>query len=315
LSGLLPVAVLAGPTGSGKSALALQLAARLPLEIISVDSAQVFRGLDIGTAKPTPAERAAVPHHLLDIREPHQSYSAGEFVRDARALIDAVHGRGRLPLLVGGTMLYFRALWRGIARLPSAAPALRAALEAEAATRGWPALHAELAAVDPAAALRIHHNDAQRIQRALEVFRLSGQPISELQRATSGLANAYRWHAWALLPADRTLHRALLAARLEQMLAAGFADEVRALYARGDLHAALPAVRSVGYRQLWKWCAGECSLAQARDQALVATCQLAKRQLTWLRSEPLLLPLGAGNAVSRQQIEATLLVAVAAQIA
>jgi tRNA dimethylallyltransferase len=306
-----PVAILAGPTGSGKSALAFALAATLPVEIISVDSAQVFRGLDIGTAKPTAAERAAVPHHLLDIRDPRESYSAGEFVRDARALISAIHARRRLPLLVGGTMLYFRSLLRGMAALPRAAPELRAAIEAEAAERGWPALHAELAAQDPAAALRIHPNDPQRIQRALEVIRLAGRPLSELQAATRGSAADYRWLAWALVPADRARHRAQLTQRFDAMLEAGLAAEVQALHARGDLSAERPAVRSVGYRQLWRWCEGSCTLGQARELAIVATGQLAKRQLTWIRSEHYLQSLNADDPHLLPQIANSLQAAVA----
>jgi tRNA dimethylallyltransferase len=293
--GRLPVLALTGPTGVGKSGYALQLAATLPLEIVSVDSAQVFRGLDIGTAKPSHGERERVPHHLIDIRDPSESYSAGEFVRDALAAIAVIHARGRIPLLVGGTLLYLRSLWRGIAELPAASPALRAGLDAEAARLGWPALHRRLAELDAAAAARIHPNDAQRIQRALEVQQLSGQPISALHAATRGAAEQFRWLRISLQP-DRAALRERLAQRFKSMLDRGLAAEVQALYQRGDLHAGLPAVRAVGYRQLWEWCAGRQSLDQATELAIVATCQLAKRQLTWLRTETGLESFDAGAA-------------------
>jgi tRNA dimethylallyltransferase len=282
---LLPALILTGPTGVGKSAWAMQLATTLPLEIISVDSAQVFRGLDIGTAKPSARERALVPHHLIDIRDPSEPYSAGEFVRDARVAMSGIHARGRVPLLVGGTMLYLRSLLRGMAELPSAAVAVRADLDAQAATLGWPALHARLAEVDPIAATRIHANDAQRIQRALEVYALTGQAISQLQTATHGAAADYRWLQWALVPTDREQLKADLALRFKVMMDMGLAAEVQALHQRGDLHERLPAIRSVGYRQLWDWCASRTTLAQATELAIVASGQLAKRQLTWVRSE------------------------------
>ena len=277
--------VLTGPTGSGKSEWALRLAAALPIEIISVDSAQVFRGLDIGTAKPSAQVQRQVPHHLLDIRDPAERYSAGDFVRDARAALQDIHARGRLPVLVGGTMLYLRALLRGMAELPEASPAVRAELEAQAAEQGWPTLHAELARVDARAAAKIHPNDPQRIQRALEVYRLTGRTISELQADTRSLATGIDWRSFALIPADRAALARVLEARFSQMLEAGLLAEVKVLFQRGDLHAQLPAIRSVGYRQLWAHCAGGLSLELARAQAVVATCQLAKRQLTWLRGE------------------------------
>ena len=280
---------LAGPTAAGKTAAALAIAARWPAEIISVDSALVYRGMDIGTAKPSAAERAAVPHHLIDIRDPQQAYSAAEFVRDAEALIDAIRGRGRLPLLVGGTMLYFKALFDGLDDMPAADPAVRAALEAEAAARGWPALHAELAQVDPITAARLAPADSQRIQRALEVWRVSGRPMSAFHtpktRAdhhlpTMGIA------LFSLEPQDRAWLHERIARRFDAMLAAGFLDEVLALRARGDLHAELPAMRCVGYRQAWEALDGTLPLAELRDRGIFATRQLAKRQLTWLRSMP-----------------------------
>ena len=277
--------VLTGPTGSGKSDWALRLAEQLPIEIISVDSAQVFRGMDIGTAKPTAAVRAQVPHHLLDLRDPSEPYSAGDFVRDAGAALRQVAARGRLPVLVGGTQLYLRALLRGMAELPAASPALRAQLDAEGAARGWPALHAELALVDPRAAARIHPNDPQRIQRALEVQRLTGRPISDWQQDTQPPLADVRWLRFAMLPADRPAHAAALQRRFDAMMAAGFLEEVAALFRRGDLHAELPALRSVGYRQLWRYFGGTAGLEECCRLAVVATRQLAKRQLTWLRAE------------------------------
>ena len=283
------VLVLTGPTGSGKSELALQLAdalqARLPLEIISADSVQVYRGMDIGSAKPDLQARARVAHHLIDIRDPAHSYSAGEFVRDAAAAIADIQRRGRLPLLVGGTMLYLRALHEGLALLPPASPALRRELDTEAALAGWPALHAQLARVDAPAAARIARNDAQRIQRALEVYRLTGVPISQWQRRSPGARQQFRWLRFALLPAAPADLRRRLAERFQAMLDAGLLDEVRALHARGDLGEQHAAVRAVGYRQLWRYCEGSDSLEQATQQAITATRQLAKRQLTWLRRE------------------------------
>jgi len=288
--------VLAGPTASGKSALALALAARLPLEIISVDSALVYRGMDIGTAKPSVAERAAVPHHLIDILEPTEAYSAARFVADATALAAQVRARGRLPLLVGGTLLYVKALREGLHELPPADAAVRAAIDAEAAAHGWPALHAELARVDPTTAARLPPLDAQRIQRALEVWRVSGRPLSAWHaQARPGTALPAevdaRWPVVSLEPQQRHWLHERIALRLGQMLDAGFVDELRRLRARGDLHAALPSMRCVGYRQLWQGLddgvfdrADAAGAAAVRDDAIAATRQLAKRQLTWLRS-------------------------------
>ncbi|HET9862066.1 MAG TPA: tRNA (adenosine(37)-N6)-dimethylallyltransferase MiaA [Steroidobacteraceae bacterium] len=278
-----PLVVLTGPTGTGKTEIALALAGELPLEIVSVDSAQVYRGLDIGSAKPSAEVRARVPHHLIDLVEPAESYSAGQFVRDAARAIDDIETRGRVPLLVGGTMLYLRSLIGGIAVLPEGNAEVRAGIDADAARQGWPALHARLAAVDPAAAARIHPNDAQRIQRALEVHAVTGQPISELQAATASPLRRV-FHVMALIPGDRARLHAALERRFAQMMAEGFLDEVRSLYARGDLTEAHAAIRAVGYRQLWAHLAGSYSLEIAVDRAVAATRQLAKRQMTWLRS-------------------------------
>ena len=282
-SGRAPLAVLTGPTGTGKTDIALRLAREFPIEIVSVDSAQVYRGLDLGSAKPDAATRARVPHHLLDLVEPSEHYSAGQFVRDCIGAIEDIEGRGKVPLLVGGTMLYLRALIGGIAELPEADDEVRARIDEEAARAGWPALHARLATVDPAAAARIHPNDSQRIQRALEVHEAGGRPISELQRATRpSLQRDFR--VVALIPADRARLHEALARRLGQMMDGGFLEEVRRLMGRGDVSAAHPAIRAVGYRQLWSHLEGECPLDTAVERALAATRQLAKRQMTWLRS-------------------------------
>jgi len=280
-----PIAVLTGPTGTGKSGYALRLANEFPIEIVSVDSAQVYRGLDIGSAKPNAAERAAVPHHLIDLVEPNESYSAGQFVRDAAQAIADIEARGRVPLLVGGTMLYLRALIGGIATLPQGSDDIRAGIDAESQKLGWPAMHARLAEVDAAAAARIHPNDAQRIQRALEVFTATGEPISVLQsRTRSPLAREFR--CVALVPHDRARLHIALSQRFENMMAAGLLDEVRRLMARGDLTEDHPAMRAVGYRQLWSHLAGAYPLETAVARATAATRQLAKRQMTWLRSMP-----------------------------
>jgi tRNA dimethylallyltransferase len=281
--------VLTGPTGTGKSELALQLCLQLqerwPLEIVSVDSAQVYRGMDIGTAKPSRAVRAQIAHHLVDIRNPTESYSAGDFVRDARVAIDAIHARGRVPLLVGGTMLYLRALHDGLATLPAASAPMRQTIDAEAVRSGWPAMHAELARVDPQAAAHIARLDAQRIQRALEVYRLTGVPISEWQQRTQGARDEFQWLRYALLPESRIELRQRLSLRFQKMLQSGLVEEVRALQARGDLTERHSSIRAVGYRQIWRFCRGDCSLEQASEQAIVATAQLSKRQMTWLRRE------------------------------
>jgi tRNA dimethylallyltransferase len=277
---------LAGPTASGKSAAALALAPGLDAEIISVDSALVYRGMDIGTAKPTPEERALVPHHLIDIRDPAQSYSAAEFVADARRLVAEIRARGKRVLLVGGTMLYFKALFEGLAALPPADPDLRADIEAEARTAGWPALHAQLAQVDPATAARLAPNDAQRIQRALEVFRLTGQPLSRFHQASAHPGGLRPDLFLSLEPVDRAWLHERIARRFDAMLAAGFLDEVRRLRERGDLDASMPSMRAVGYRQAWEVLAGEAPTDSLRERGIAATRQLAKRQLTWLRGMP-----------------------------
>ncbi len=281
-----PPVLLLGPTASGKSALAMQLAERLPLEIISVDSAQVYRGLDIGAAKPDAAERARVPHHLIDIREPDDPYSAAHFVADAQGLIDAIRSRGRLPLLVGGTMLYARALIAPLDHLPSANALIRERLEAEAARDGWPALHRRLASLDPAAAARIGPTDPQRIQRALEVIELTGQPLSRLQQ--QGRPSTTAMMTLAIEPSSRAVLHERIAQRFDAMLTAGLIDEVRALLARPGLHADLPALRAVGYRQVAETLAGTAPTdpPTLRERGIAATRQLAKRQLTWLRSLP-----------------------------
>ena len=283
--------LLLGPTASGKSAIAMALAERFPLEIVSVDSALVYRGMDVGTAKPSAAERATVPHHLIDLLEPTAAYSAAAFGTDARRLIPAIRARGRLPLLVGGTMLYAKALAEGLDELPQADPAVRAALDAEAARDGWPALHARLAWIDPITAARLEPGDSQRVQRALEVHALTGRPLSALIGTRAADGPPPRLATIALEPADRAVLHARIAARFDAMLAAGFLDEVRRLRARGDLEPGMPAMRCVGYRQAWAYLddleagtAGATRRQRFVDEAVAATRQLAKRQLTWLRS-------------------------------
>ena len=280
------VLCLAGPTAAGKSAAAMaiaeRLAPRLAVEIVSVDSALIYRGMDIGTAKPTRAERAAVPHHLVDVIDPTERYSAARFIVDANRQIDAIRARGALPLLVGGTMLYFKALFDGLDVLPAADPLVRAELDERAARDGWPALHAELALVDPVAAARIAPLDAQRIQRALEVHRVSGRPLSSWH---TGHAARRQPPLIALEPADRGWLHARIEARFDAMLASGFVAEVEALRARGDLRAEMPSMRAVGYRQAWQALGGG-DLSTLPAAATAATRQLAKRQLTWLRGMP-----------------------------
>ncbi|MBB1075828.1 tRNA (adenosine(37)-N6)-dimethylallyltransferase MiaA [Rhodoferax sp. 4810] len=282
----LPLAILLmGPTAAGKSALALALAARLPVELISVDSAQVYRGLDIGTAKPSPAIVAQVPHQLIDICDPSEAYSAARFRDDALAAMSASVAAGKIPLLVGGTMLYFRALQQGLSPLPSAAPAIRAHLTAQAQQRGAAQMHQWLATVDAAAAARIHPNDPQRVQRALEVFLSTGEPLSAHWQRSHAAALPYRLVKLVCAPKDRAVLRARIAERFDAMLTAGFEAEVAQLLARGDLSPDLPALRCVGYRQMVAYLHDQISVAQMRQQAIDATRQLAKRQFTWLRAE------------------------------
>jgi tRNA dimethylallyltransferase len=307
---------LAGPTASGKTAAALAIARALPVEIISVDSALVYRGMDIGTAKPSAAELAAVPHHLIDIRDPLQAYSAAEFCTDARQLIADITARGKLALLVGGTMLYFKSLAEGLDDMPRADPVLRAEIEARGRALGWPALHAELAQVDPVTAARLNPADSQRIQRALEVYRLSGQPMSSLHAikkvATTPITTGPRGQNDAknlpdqrllisLEPTDRAWLHARIAQRFDAMLAAGLLDEVQALRARGDLHPDLPSMRCVGYRQAWEALDSLWPMAELRDRGVFATRQLAKRQITWLRASPerRAVPCDAPDALAR----------------
>lgn len=284
-----PFAVaIMGPTASGKTAAALHIARHLPCEIISVDSALVYREMDIGSAKPSLAERAAVPHHLIDILEPTASYSVMQFRQDAISLVADIHARGKLPLLVGGTMLYFKALRDGLDDLPQADPALRAALDRDIAAHGIQALHARLALLDPITAARLKPADSQRIQRAMEIITLTGQPMSSLLARAPKTALPFSLLPMALEPRERSVLHQRIADRFDQMLQAqpGLLEEVRALRARGDLHAGLPSMRCVGYRQAWDYLEGSIDLATLREQGIAATRQLAKRQLTWLRSMP-----------------------------
>ena len=283
---LSPAVFLMGPTASGKTGLAVELVQQLPLQIVSVDSALVYRHMDIGTAKPGPEVLAVAPHRLIDIRDPAQAYSAAEFCSDALAAMAAITAAGRVPLLVGGTMLYFRALQRGLSRLPAADAATRQRLAAQAQRHGWAQLHRRLAQVDPAAAARIHPNDPQRIQRALEVYELTGEPLSVLQqRQPSGVGFPYRVLRIALADDDRArLHRRI-GARFDAMLQAGFVEEVERLRARGDLSADLPSMRAVGYRQVWHYLEGNLERGDMVERGVAATRQLAKRQITWLRAE------------------------------
>jgi len=290
---------LAGPTASGKSALALAAAQRWPIEIISVDSALVYRDMDIGTAKPTAQELAAAPHHLINILQPTQAYSAAQFVADARALIGQIHQRGRVALLTGGTMLYFKALREGLSDMPAADAAVRADIEARAAAQGWPALHAELARVDPATAARLPPQDSQRIGRALEVWQISGQPLSSFHQQAAR-SPGLQFPLVSLEPVSRAWLHQRIALRFDQMLAAGLVDEVRRLRDRGDLNPDLPSMRCVGYRQAWA-ALDAGNLGPLRDQGIAATRQLAKRQVTWLRSLPdrLIVPCDAPDALAQ----------------
>ena len=285
-----PLICLAGPTASGKSAISLQLAAHWPVEIINVDSATIYRAMDIGTAKPDAQERIQVAHHLLDILDPCASYSAAQFRADALACVADIRRRGRIPLLVGGTMLYFKVLQQGMDDLPGADPIIRADIEREARDIGWPGMHRLLALIDPITARRLSPNDSQRIGRALEIHRACGQPMSSLIGNSAADAQSKSTSVplfmISLEPSDRAVLHRRIEQRFDQMLASGLLEEVRALFERGDLHIGMPSMRCVGYRQLWEHLEGNVSFAQARDRAIAATRQLAKRQLTWLRSMP-----------------------------
>jgi tRNA dimethylallyltransferase len=277
-----PAILLMGPTASGKTAAALELARRFPVELVSVDSAQVFRDMDIGTAKPDAATLAAFPHQLIDLISPEEAYSAARFCADALAVMAQITARGKVPLLVGGTMLYFKALLEGLADLPQACPQTRAEIDAQAGALGWPAVHAELARVDPETAARLHPTDAQRIQRALEVFRLAGRPLSALLAAGKEHAPPYAFLALGLLPSARNVLHERIAQRYDAMLAAGLEGEVEGLRAKYRLHLNLPSMRCVGYRQIWEVQDGLAPRAEMRDRGIYATRQLAKRQITWL---------------------------------
>ena len=286
---ILPPAIfLMGPTASGKTDLAVALIEELPCDIISVDSAMIYRGMDIGTAKPDAATLARAPHRLIDILDPAQNYSAAQFRADALREMAEITARGRVPLLVGGTMLYFRALQKGLSDLPSAQPEVRARLDAEAREHGWQHMHQRLAAVDPTAAQRIHPNDPQRIQRALEVYELTGRSMTELCLAEQGAAIPlpYRLLKIAVAPQDRAVLHGRIDTRFRTMLDKGFLAEVERLYDRGDLHTGLPSMRAVGYRQVWAYLAGQMNYAEMVENAITASRQLAKRQLTWLRGQP-----------------------------
>ncbi len=278
------VLCLMGPTASGKTDLAFALARQLPIEIISVDSSQIYRGMDVGTAKPTLAEQAQVPHHLIDILDPSESYSAAQFCQDANRLIEEIIARGKIPILVGGTMLYFHALQQGLAKLPTSDPMIRAQLETELVTRGLASLYEELQQVDPHAAGRIKSTDTQRIQRALEVFRSSGKTITAWCEGQCPQNLSFLPVNVGIIPSDRAILYSRIVLRFTEMLKKGFIEEVEWLYFRADLHSKLPATRSVGYRQVWDYLAGNCSFAVMQERSVIATRQLAKRQLTWLRS-------------------------------
>ncbi|TMN41748.1 tRNA (adenosine(37)-N6)-dimethylallyltransferase MiaA [Pseudoalteromonas sp. S2755] len=278
----LPVITLMGPTAAGKTALAIELCQALNTEIISVDSALVYKGMDIGTAKPSAQEQALAPHHLIDIIDPAQSYSVAEFRADAIKLIDDFHQRGKVPILVGGTMMYFKGLIEGLSPLPEADVEIRAVLEREAEQKGWPAMHQQLKEIDPEAAAKISENDSQRINRALEVYRISGKTMTQLQQSKQD-ALPYQFHQFAIAPSDRKVLHERIEKRFEIMLDEGFKNEVLALYQRKDLHPDLPSIRCVGYRQMWEYLAGECDYNEMVFKGVAATRQLAKRQLTWLR--------------------------------
>jgi tRNA dimethylallyltransferase len=301
-----PAIFLMGPTASGKTALSVQLAQALGGEIISVDSALVFKGMDIGTAKPSLDERADIPHHLIDILDPSESFSTGQFRTQALALMDGITRRGKIPILVGGTMLYFNALTKGLATLPEANPEIRARLDQDLEQSGKEALHQRLADIDPQAAARIHPNDPQRIQRALEVYEISGKPLSSFFNETHGQDLPYQKIKLIIAPPDRKILHGIIAQRFRNMLEQGFIDEVKTLYNRGDLTEKMPSIRAVGYRQVWSYLQGEDDIETMTEKAIIATRQLAKRQFTWLRRET--------DAIGFQTGQADLLVKVLAEV-
>lgn len=294
-----------GPTAAGKTDLAIALCQTLKTEVISVDSALVYRGMDIGTAKPTPAEQALAPHHLIDILDPKDAYSVADFRRDAVAQIDRLHAQGKVPILVGGTMMYFKGLVEGLSPLPEADPDVRAQLEIEAQAQGWPALHKQLMSIDPEAAAKISENDSQRINRALEVYRLTGKPMTMLQKIKEAEL-PYEFHQFAIAPSDRSVLHERIERRFKKMLEMGFENEVLALYQRKDLHPDLPSIRCVGYRQMWEYLAGSCDYDEMVFKGIAATRQLAKRQLTWLRSWPNVTWLNSDDEENLQRVVSSL---------
>ena len=299
---LSPVIFLMGPTASGKTALSVQLAHALTGEIISVDSALVFKGMDIGTAKPTLEERAGIPHHLIDILDPSESFSTGQFRTQALTLMDAITRRGKIPILTGGTLLYFNTLFNGLAVLPEANPAIRAKLDQDLERLGKEALHQRLADIDPLAAARIHPNDPQRIQRALEVYEISGKPLSSFFNTTQGEDLPYQKIKLIIAPPDRKILHDIIAQRFRNMLKQGFINEVEALYQRGDLTEKMPSIRAVGYRQVWAYLQGKDDLETMTEKAIIATRQLAKRQFTWLRRETDAISFQTGQADLLQKV-------------
>jgi tRNA dimethylallyltransferase len=294
-----------GPTAAGKTDLAIALCQHLNTEVISVDSALVYQGMDIGTAKPSKAEQALAPHHLIDIIDPKEAYSVADFRRDAIAHIERLHALGKVPILVGGTMMYFKGLVEGLSPLPEADPNVRAQLEIEAKAEGWPALHKQLMSIDPEAAAKISENDSQRINRALEVYRLTGKPMTELQK-TKEAELPYEFHQFAIAPSDRSVLHERIELRFKKMLEMGFENEVLTLYQRTDLHLDLPSIRCVGYRQMWEYLAGSCDYDEMVFKGIAATRQLAKRQLTWLRSWPNVTWLNSDDEENLQRVVSSL---------
>ncbi|WP_462170191.1 tRNA (adenosine(37)-N6)-dimethylallyltransferase MiaA [Pseudoalteromonas xiamenensis] len=301
----LPVITLMDPTAAGKTDLAIALCQHLDTEVISVDSALVYKGMDIGTAKPTLEEQVQAPHQLIDILDPKESYSVADFRRDAISHIERLHSLGKVPILVGGTMMYFKGLIDGLSPLPEADPSIRAVLEQEAAELGWPEMHKKLVEVDPIAASKISENDSQRINRALEVYRITGKSMTELQK-TKETPLPYEFHQFAIAPADRSVLHERIELRFKKMLAEGFENEVSALYQRSDLHPDLPSIRCVGYRQMWDYLAGRCDYDEMVFKGIAATRQLAKRQLTWLRSWPEVTWLDSADQENLQRVVSSL---------